>query len=155
VDYSRIDVVKHVFSGEYFRSNVQRSRFQEHMLTTKGGWVYVLELQGYLFFGTANHLLEQVRQRLSEKDASVPRYIILDFRRVLGIDISAVMSFQKMRQLAANTESTLVFTSLSGRIQTQLEREFSTAQHAGKWQVFAELDHGLEWCEEQILKTPD
>jgi SulP family sulfate permease len=153
VDYSRIDVVKHVFSGEYFRSNVQRSRFQERMLTRQGGWLYILELQGYLFFGTANHLFEQVRQRLSEKDTSVPRYVILDFRRVLGIDISAVMSFQKMRQLAANTDSTLVFTSLLGRIQTQLEREFSTAQHVGKWQVFDELDQGLEWCEEQILKA--
>jgi SulP family sulfate permease len=63
VRYSQVDVAKQVFSGATSRSNVERSPAEEALLAQKGSQIYALELQGFLFFGTANYLLNKVRDR--------------------------------------------------------------------------------------------
>jgi SulP family sulfate permease len=159
VEYSRIDVVRHTLSGTNFHSNVERPRLYRELLRQKGNWLYILELQGFVFFGTANRLLEQVRhivlnrQNLRAANHSSTRFIILDFRRVSGLDASAVLSFVKIKQLAQAQGLLLVFTHLSSRIQRQMEKEVLTAADQGCWRVEPDLDHGVEWCEEQIIQT--
>lgn len=148
VEYSRINVVKHILSGANYQSNVDRSRYYRHLLREKGHWIYILELQGFIFFGTANNLLGQVRQRINDPDLPSPRFIVLDFRQVSGFDSSAVLSFEKMKQLAHQRNIVLVFTHLSPTMQRQLERD----QDHTAWRVFPDMDRGIEWCEDQIIE---
>ena len=81
-NYSRISVVHHALSGAEMRSNVERCAYHRRALTEKlGQHIHILELQGFIFFGTANALLEQIRSRLADTQRSPVRYIILDLPR--------------------------------------------------------------------------
>ncbi len=152
VDYSRIGVVKHTFSGVTHHSRVEHPRLYQRLLHDKGHWLYILELQGFIFFGTAHKLLEQIRQRLNQSDLPRPHFVIMDFRQVDGLDASAVMSFVKLKQLALRQKVTLIFTHLSPRLQRQLAPDVLTAAPEGVWRIFPDLDHGLEWCEAQLIE---
>lgn len=150
-DYSRINVVKHALSGANYHSTVDRPSHQRTLLMGAAERLHIFELQGYLFFGTANRLLEQVRQRVEASELPVPHYLLLDFRQVNGMDASAVLSFVKMKQLAAIHNIVLIFTHLSPLDRERLQSEVLTPNDCGRWRVFADLDHGVEWCEEQII----
>jgi SulP family sulfate permease len=158
VSYSRVDVVKHTLSGHSYRSNVDRSRARHLLLRSHGDRIYILELQGFLFFGTAHRLLDRVRQRLSDPNLPSPAFIVLDFRQVTGLDASAVLSFTRMRQVAAARGSALVPTHLSPPMAKLLSTEVLSGDEGDSepaWCVFPDLDHGVEWCEEQILAAAE
>jgi SulP family sulfate permease len=164
--YSRINVVKHTLSGANLHSRVDRPLSQRQVLREKGEQLYVLQLQGFIFFGTAENLLHQIRERVKNADLPPPRFVVLDFRRVSGLDSSAVSSFVRMKQLAESKSIKLVFTHLPPEMQRQLERGGlvpSTALRAGfagrgngrdeVFRILPTLDQGLEWCEDQILAS--
>jgi SulP family sulfate permease len=153
VDYSRVGVVRHALSGATYQSNVDRPRLYQQLLRQKGDWLYILKLQGFIFFGTAHRLLDRVRQRSGAPDLPTLHFVVLDFRRVTGLDASAVLGFARMAQLARAQGFVLVFTHLSPRIQQQLEKEVFTAGNSDVWRIFPDLDHGVEWCEEQMIHT--
>lgn len=153
VEYSRVRVVRHELSGATFQSNVDRPRLYQQLLRQKGEWLYILELQGFLFFGTANRLLDRVRQRLQKPGAPKLRWVVLDFRRVSGLDASAELSFVKMKQLARAHDLVLVFTDLAPRVRQQLEKEVLGDEDRATWRVFADLDRGVEWCEAQMIQV--
>ncbi len=164
VNYSRINIVKHALSGAHYHSNVERPRLYQQLLRQKGQWLYILELQGFIFFGTANTLLERVRQRVNTPHVPKIRFVVLDFRLVRGLDSSAVLSFAKMKQLAQRQGFTLIFTHLSNQSARHLQMAhqlrdvvqdapLSEAQEVPVVRTFPDLDHGVEWCEEQMLQT--
>lgn len=150
-NYGRTPVVKHTLSGATYHSSVRRSLPQQNVLQQKGDCTYILVLQGFIFFGTANALLEAVRQRLENSDLAALRFVVFDFRLVNGLDSSAVLGFIKLRQLAQKAQLSLVFTELNSIIQQQLKMGGALNSENGLCQVFPDLDQGLEWCETQIL----
>jgi sulfate permease, SulP family len=152
-NYSRHQVIRHTFSGATHLSNVCRSFPEQRLLRQQGDRIHILLLQGYLFFGTANTLYEQVCQRL--RDVTLPQiqFVILDFRLVSGLDSSAVLSFIKIRQFLQKHEVQLVLTHLHPTILQQLQQGDCILTQNNEIQVFAELDRGIEWCEDQILET--
>jgi SulP family sulfate permease len=152
LNYSRINVVHHALSGAEIKSNVERFAYHRRVLTEQlGRHIYILELQGFIFFGTANALLEQIRARVADTELPPVRYIVLDFRRVTGLDSSAVLSFVKGRQLAEAQSITLVLAHTSEKMQQQFELG-GLSEDDERVRVFPDLDHGLEWCEEQLLE---
>jgi anti-anti-sigma regulatory factor len=48
-------------------------------------------VHGFVFFGTSSRLLERIRNRVEGAEL---RYLLIDLRRVTGMDSSAVMSFR-------------------------------------------------------------
>ncbi|HEX9925479.1 MAG TPA: SulP family inorganic anion transporter, partial [Anaerolineae bacterium] len=153
VTYSRINVVKHTLSGANCHSKVERPLIYHHLLKERGEWLYILELQGFIFFGTAHRLLEQVRRRLADPDLPSPSFILFDFRQVSGLDASAILSFVKIKQLAQAQNIVLVFTHLSPQMMRQLARQVLIDEDRDTWRTFTDLDHGIEWCEEQIIQV--
>jgi SulP family sulfate permease len=152
VNYSRFSIVHHALSGAEMSSNVERCTYHKRVLASDlGQHIYILELQGFIFFGTANALLDQIRLRLGDGHQPSVRYILLDFRRVNGLDSSAAISFVKGKQLAQAQKITLVLTHLSEPLRHRLELDgLSESDPAVRF--FPDLDHGLEWCEEQLLE---
>jgi len=150
LNYSRINVVHLALSGAERGSNVERCAYHRRALSGLGQQIHILELDGFIFFGTANTLLEQMRARVSDASQPKARYILLDFRRVTGLDSSTVLSFARCLNLAETAGFTLVLTHLSPPIQRQLEAGGLGEKDSGL-KFFGDLDHGLEWCEEQLL----
>lgn len=150
INYSRINIIKHTLSGSTFQSNVDRAAPIQRFLREKGGQLLVLKLQGYIFFGTANSLLDEMRQHARQAQDPPIRYVLMDFRLVNGLDSSALNSFAKLKILQEAYGIIFILTGLSKDIQ----RQFSTIQLIGDgdgFHHFQDLDHGMEWCENQIL----
>ena len=152
VNYSRGKVIRHTTTAATHRSNVERPRLYQQLIQKKGHWLYIIELQGFVFFGLANQLLEQVRQEMNLSKLS-PRYILIDFRFVTGIDSSAALSFTKMKQLAQRKNIILVFTHLSPIVRKQLAIDIFNTGENEIWRIFPDLDRGVAWCENQMIKV--
>lgn len=158
IQYSRISAVKHELSGAVYHSNVDRPLPQQRMLAREGERIAIVELHGFLFFGSAAGLVEAVRRRLEDADPQrLPvAYLVLDFRRVTGIDSSAALSFGKLLNLLRTRDVTLVLTHLAPRLEHLLRLDVDTedAHRSGGSGIvrrFADLDRGVEWCEDQLL----
>jgi len=153
VNYSRLTITKRASSGAYHHSNVLRTSEETDILQVEGEQIYILELQGLIFFGTANKLLNQIRDRIDNPTSKEVRYVILDFRLVSGLDASAVLSFAKLKQVAGQKQVHLLFTNLSSEAMKLLQQGECLEADDPFCHVFADLDRGLEWCEHQILQS--
>ncbi len=151
LNYSRINVIKHELTGIHHHSNVDRPPRHKRILREKGDQILLLKLHGYIFFGTANSLLNQVRERVADTGRAPLRFALLDFRDVSGIDSSAVISLVKMNQLADKNDFKVAYTHLPEHIRKQLEQGELGDMDDGSCLDFTDLDHGLEWCEDRIL----
>jgi sulfate permease, SulP family len=147
-NYSHINIFRHTLSGAEAASHVERNAITQRELVKLGRQIYILELQGFIFFGTANAVLEQVNQRLHMTKEAPLKFLILDFRRVTGLDSSAMFSLSKVKHLAMTHQFALVFTDLPDAMKQELARSGLSLDEI---QFFVDLDHGLEWCEEQLL----
>lgn len=150
IQYSRVPSIRHILSGVSYQSTVERPRLYTQLLQRKGNWIYILELQGFIFFGTANKILEQVRHYVEmETAAHPPRYLILDFRLVTGADSSAGFSFAKLMRLVDAKGIKLILTNVSAKIQKQFIKQFPSKSVS----YFPDLDHGVEWCGSDMIST--
>ncbi len=158
VNYSRSSVIRHTLSGADFRSRVKRGPDQHAILEAQGEQLYILELQGFIFFGTANTLYEQVKKRLGDMISPPAHFVVLDFARVTGLDSTGLLSFGKLLTLTREQAITLVLTGLPdigvhpATIRQQLTRGgFIEQPHVLRF--FPDLDRGVEWCEDQIITS--
>ena len=152
-NYSRVRVVSHALSGADMRSNVDRPVRELRRLRESGEQVFVLRLQGFIFFGTATHLHHEVKERANDPGRQRVRFAILDFRRVSGLDSSAVFSLSKVHQLARKLGFTLIMTQVNPEITRQLALGGLRATDWPSFRLFPDLDHALEWCEDLLLST--
>jgi len=146
VSYSRSSVVKHELDGTSFKSRVTRSADAREMLAVLGEQAYYLQLQGFIFFGTAYGLLERVRARVAKVET---RHVVLDFRQVIGLDSTALLSFDKLRQLARDRGLTLLLAGLSPALRQQFDQG-GLDEESGVLAFAADLDRAAEWVEDQL-----
>ena len=151
-NYSQINVVKNMTSLAHLRSNIHRSEVEKHYLSKRGDKVSVLELHGYIFFGTADYLLRRVRDRVDQIDEHPLSYIVIDFREVEGLDASGVLTFIKLLKMARQKNFTLVYTNLLPKLEEQLRKGGGIEEDESQCQILPDLDRGLEWCENQLLQ---
>jgi SulP family sulfate permease len=153
VSYGKTSCIKYTLSGETCQSNVFRSDAQQELLRKEGDSIAIFVLHGFIFFGTANSLLDQVRRRLGDETRAKLAYMVLDFRLVSGLDSSATLSFVKLEQLATKVALNLVFTQLHPLIEAQLRQGGVGSGKGAGFRSYTDLDHGVEWCENQILES--
>jgi sulfate permease, SulP family len=147
VNYGRIELVREVAFGQTYHSNVDRTPAERGALRTMGDKVQILRVNGFVFFGSANSLLERIRKR-AETDA--PRFLVIDLGRVTGVDSSAVVAFIKVVHLAEASGFELVFTGTSDAVRSQLARGGLVASEVVRFEP--DLDRGLQRCEEGLLR---
>jgi sulfate permease, SulP family len=147
INYGRIELVREVAFGETYHSNVDRPPAERGALRTLGGRVQILRVNGFLFFGSANGLLELIRKRV---ETDPPRFLVIDLHRVTGVDSSAVVAFVKVMHLAEASGFELVFTGASEPVRRQLARGGMVASEVVRFEP--DLDRGLQRCEEGLLE---
>jgi SulP family sulfate permease len=152
VDYSRTENVKHSVTATELRSKVDRDPGSEDVLRAQGARVQILELQGFMFFGTANSLLERIRARVLDRSLPPLRALVLDFRRVGGIDSSAVLGFRKVQQLAEAEGFDLLLTGVPPKPRRQLEHGGLADGSLDRFQYMDDLDRGLQWSEDRLIE---
>ena len=147
ISYSRLSPIKHFFTAEIHRSNVVRSPSDAAVLHRFGSKAACLHLQGYLFFGTASVVLDEVRERLPSL-----RCLLVDFHQVQGLDISAVNTFSKLFKLCNLTGTRLVLTGLS-KAAEEILRKTSFRPNDETVRLLPDADRGMEWIEDHILEA--
>lgn len=143
---SRVDAIKYGFDGSEFRSSLDRSRDQQAVLAAHGGKIQGLKLQSYLFFGSANRLYQHVKALLERNPEC--RFLVFDFKLVTGIDSSAAYSFAQIKQAASDKGIKLMLVHLSAAAEKTLR---SSEFLSNDVSIVPELDHALEWCENEII----
>lgn len=148
--YGRVSCVRMEFDASTRTSNVERSIEDTQRIHEFGPQVCGTCLQGFLFFGTANSILQRVRERLASRGPVPVRFVILDFAATNGMDASISVSFVKLRQLCATIDADLVVTGLPPRSRELLVK---TGTLNLRIHEFSTLDAGLEWIEDKLLAS--
>ena len=151
VSYSKVEIIKHELTGKTFHSNVERSESLKNIIDDSGDQTLILPLQGFIFFGSANRLLERIKLHLQSQNEKNLKYLVFDFKQVTGVDSSTINSFNKLRILAELDNFQVLFCNLTPEIISQFEAEGLFADSMDLFLKFDDLDHGMEWCEEQII----
>ena len=151
VSYSKVEIIKHELTGKTFHSNVERSESLNKFIDDSGDQTLILPLQGFIFFGSANRLLERIKLHLQSQNEKNLKYLVFDFKQVTGVDSSTINSFNKLRILAELNNFQVLFCNLTPQIISQFEAEGLFADSMDLFLKFDDLDHGMEWCEEQII----
>jgi SulP family sulfate permease len=149
VSYSRVSVIKFAFTGSEYHSRVTRAPHELDVLQTHGDELYIMRLEGFIFFGTANGIFERLCERDNLASVNKIRYSVFDFSKVTGIDSTGMLSFARMMQWSQ--EQGITWSSgLAEKMHKQFIQENGSIKD-GLLQFFADADHGIEWCEDQII----
>jgi SulP family sulfate permease len=148
--YGQVGCVRMEFDLRARASNVERSIEETQSLRANGPQVCGMCLQGFLFFGTANSILQRLRERLAARNPTEVRFVVLDFAATHGMDASVSIAFVKLRQLCAAKNADLVLTALPPRSRDLLMK---TGTLNLRIHEFNTLDAGLEWIEEKLLAS--
>ncbi len=143
---SRIESIKFSFNGAEYRSSLDRSRDDQAVLSAHGGKIQGLNLQSYLFFGSANRLYQYVKSMLQRHPEC--RYLLFDFKLVTGIDSSAAYSFAQIKRSADERDVKLVLVHLAPAAEKALR---SSGFISSDVSIVTELDHALERCENEVI----
>ena len=143
-------VRRKVYGNQSFSKQIH---LQEDMaiLDQRGDQSVIFELQGSLFFGTANQLYAAIEPEIKQR-----KYILLDMRRVQTVDITASHMLEQIRDMMAEKGGFLVFAHLShnlpsGRDIQQYFQQTGLAPEKSAARMFDELDGAQEWVENRIL----
>lgn len=145
VTYSKLNPVRFVTTGREHRSSVARTTHEEEVLNQKGAEILVMELQGYLFFGTARAVVAQVRS-MSESGL---RCLILDMRRVNGVDSTGLASFERLKRLGKEQGFDLILCDISEGVARPMLRSGVLNSTTGL--AISDLDYALEEAESRVL----
>lgn len=147
--FSRVPVIRRELTGADVRSRVERHVPARVLLDRHAGDIRIIELGGYVFFGSACFLAQRVAELLGGEER--PRHLILSLAGIDGFDVSAVNNFLRIAQQAANRDVRLVFCRVPDALWDQMQRNSTPETMAGIGR-FAELDLALEEAESEIIE---
>jgi SulP family sulfate permease len=144
-------IIRNKLDGSQRFSKRVRLGPEMDLLVQRGSQTAIVELQGSLFFGTKDQLYSALEPELGKRN-----YIVLDMRRVQSVDVTAVHLLSQIRDSLAERGAFLVFSGLThtlpnGRNLAELFERMELTTTSDQVKVFAEVDDGLEWIEDQIL----
>ncbi len=151
ITYSRVNIIRNILNGSAFHSNVDRPRAHRELLAQHGAEIFILRLQGFIFFGTIQSVLNRIRLRLADTSQPTLSHVVLDFQQVTRLDSSAVFGITRLKQTAQANQFRMVWTQVSSAIRRQLERGGLVDASDDTFIIQPTLDYGVEWCENKVL----
>jgi len=140
-------LVRRSYHGNKVYSNTVRNTQAMAALRENGHLIVVLELQGNLFFGTADYLAH-----LTDGIANGVEIIIFDFRRVVDIDKSGANILKQIDNRLSSKNKLLLLSYLpkdSDKCLQLIEIGFLKLIEEGR--VFDDTSTALSFAEEKIL----
>lgn len=152
-----------LFIREQTHSSVVRNRIEGNEIFLKHAYKFqdmervarnasesvVFELQGSLFFGTANQL-----QLALEQEVGTRKYVILSMRRVQSLDVTATHMLEQIKDQLEEKDAYLVFCDIpkglpSGLKMKRFLKDTGVVRPTNKAFAFRQLDEALEWVMSQ------
>lgn len=146
----RTSVLRRKAFGNTIFSKKSRVTSERVILEEKGKHTLIIELQGQLFFGTADQLLSEIEPVLNDC-----KYAILDMRRVQSVDFTAANRLKQILARIKEQKGYLIFASVPKSLPTgQNVKDYLQKLGLVKTEnlyFFDNLDAALEWVEDDIL----
>jgi SulP family sulfate permease len=134
--------IRRTYRCDVVRSRRFRSPAELEILHREGGSVLVIELQGALFFGTADRLAQFV-----DAETARTRAVLLELRRVTEIDSTGARILGDI-DAALRAHGVQLAIVVSGRTETAA-RLAEIFQHD---RFFPDIDRAIEWAEDALLQ---
>lgn len=151
VEYSGVTGVIRSGTLRDVHSTVERSADEQHLLWQYADYVHVLWLSGYLFFGSATQVADEVRAAVANPAVKV---VVLDFSLVPAMDASGVWALVELAHeiIEGPQKNRLVLCGLVRRLENALQ---NAAKHHGTSDLALvhDLDGALELCENELLEV--
>jgi SulP family sulfate permease len=148
--YSMISAVHGRHSLADYRSSVERSASSIQVLDQHGSEALVYTLRGFLFFGTANAILDTIRDDPGIQDGRFVA-ILLDLKRVTGIDISALNTFVQIKKICESAGVQLVYSGIPEETKKSFLLLDAVSKVHSSDLVFTESDYAVEYMEGLLL----
>ncbi len=144
-------VVRHMAHGNELFSRRVRVEAEMEILRQHGDRCAIFELQGSLFFGTADQLYAALDPELKRCT-----YVILDMRRVQSVDVTAAHVLELAHDALRERGGLLLLSKVPQSLPTgQDVREFfnevGLVRGHDAVRPFDELDAALEWVEDRLI----
>jgi SulP family sulfate permease len=149
--YSMISAVHGQYSLGDYRSSVERSAASNQLLDQYGSEAQVYTLRGFLFFGTANAILDTIRDDPGIKDGSF-KSILLDLKRVTGIDISALNTFVQIKRICEANDVQLLYSGIPEETEKSFLAMGAVSSVNANALVFSDSDYAVEYMEDLVLE---
>jgi SulP family sulfate permease len=142
--------VRRAYRGDVIHSRRTRDPAHMEVLQRRGKRILVLEMEGPIFFGTAEELARRVEAALQEGAA----YVVLDLKRVNEIDSTgAQILLQIHRGLVKEGKYLLIsHTDQSPRVADFL-LDMGVLTALTRQRVFHDTDRALEWAEDHLIAS--
>jgi SulP family sulfate permease len=149
--YSMISAVHGNYSLADYRSSVERAPSSNLVLDEYGDQALVYTLRGFLFFGTANAILDTIRDDSGIKQGNF-KMVLLDLKRVTGIDISALNTFVLIKRICESCGVKLLYSGIPAGTEQSIVMLEAVSMEQGKPLIFKGADYAVEYMENLILQ---
>ena len=141
-------VIRRSVRGDVLRSRKTREPRLMQLLAEQGRRIVVYELEGAVFFGTAEKLVHQIEKTVAD-GATV---VIVDLKRVTDLDSTGVRFLIQAHDAMVKHGKFLLLSSVedSSRLGHFL-RDMGAIAALSKGRVFVDIDQALEWAEDQLI----
>jgi len=144
-------ILHRIITGETHRSSCSYPEEAEKVLLKYGHQIKMYELRGDLFFGTADRLRNELEKELNSKG----NRLILHFRRVGSIDMSAMIVLLQIGEEARKEGVELLYCHLHKGLGfgDKIEKAFQQIDTRYRFEskIFIDSDSAFEYAERQVL----
>ncbi len=139
--------IRRMYRCDTIHSRKARAPEEAALLEQLGSNILVLELQGALFFGSAEKLSGDI-ERMS---VAGTRAIILDLRRITEIDTTGAQILADIQLLVTRKSQRLAVALAKNSETTARLSETGVIDAIGAGCVFEDVDRAMEWAEDNLL----
>jgi SulP family sulfate permease len=141
-------VVRRTYHGDMVRSHRTRDPRLMELLAAEGRQIVVFELEGPIFFGTA----EDLANRVEAAGRGGARSVVFDLKRVNELDSTgAQIILQIHGRLKREGRHLLVSHLHDNPTLANVLTDMRVTAALGQDAVFADTDGALEWAEDQVI----
>jgi len=155
-------IISRLATGRAIRSTIERSPPAMRTLETLGESITIIDMVGYIFFGSAQELVDLVLDRANIQSPPYLRHLVLDVSRCFAqFDVTAIAAFEKILAIAHAKEFRVAFAPSDCDAALALDRGIracteDTIYHFDQTALwFHTVDDALEFCEDDLLNWND
>jgi SulP family sulfate permease len=149
IDASRINVIRRIYALNERGSALVRSATETAILSREGGSARIIELHGFIFFGSAYQMLNRVRSLVAEGGL---RLLILDFSAVTGGDSSTAAVLGRLDKYLKREAVLLIFAGVSPQVLALLKSSGTIDLSSN---ILSDRNVALEFAETFVLAEAD
>jgi anti-anti-sigma factor len=140
--------IRREYRGGGVRSRKSREVHHLDILAREGRRILVLELEGPLFFGSAEKLAQRIDAALDD----AIDFVIVDIRRVNDIDSTGARILVETHDRLTRRGRHLLLAGLSARPELAVFlRDVGVTAAVTHGKLFDDTDRALEWAEDRVI----